>query len=137
MEAGGAERRAFRVTVAVLGVVPLGSALSGILAGPRLLPGGPGSPSASLDSEYRFTNVFWLAVAPAVWWSAARPRERSRVLRTTLAVVASGGVARLLSWRRVGRPHPVFVAATALELVGMPAVLAWHAALVTRVPDPR
>jgi hypothetical protein len=31
-----------------------------------------------------------------------------------------------LSWRKNGRPNAAFVAATALELVGMPIILAWH-----------
>ena len=122
--------RTFRVTVAALGAVPLASGLAGVLLGTGGVPGGPGGDvSPSLESEYRFANAFWLAVAPVVWWSVAAPRERGPVLRAVLATVGASGLARLLAWRTAGRPHPAFVASTALELVGMPAVLAWHARL--------
>lgn len=122
---------AFRVTVAVLAAVPLASGLAGVVRGPGAVPGGPGGPvSPSLDSEYRFANTFWCAVAPAIWWTLRDPVGRAGVLRAVLGTVAAGGPARIVSWRRFGRPHAVFVGALALEVVGMPAVLLWQRALL-------
>jgi hypothetical protein len=48
------------VVIAVLGAVPVLSGLLGIVIGPEALPGG-GPVNATIDSEYRFTNTFWLA----------------------------------------------------------------------------
>jgi hypothetical protein len=45
-----------------------------------------------------------------------------------------GGPARVVSWRTTGRPHPVFIAAIALEFVGVPAVMVWQSR-VARLAD--
>lgn len=52
--------------------------------------------------------------------------EDSPALRAAMGVVFLGGVGRLMAWRRSDCPHPVFLAALALELVGMPVAFAWQ-----------
>lgn len=123
------QRNALILTLAVLGTVAVGSGLYAIIFGPALAPGGsPTTPS--VDSEYRFVNVFWLAAGVAVWWSLFRLRERATVLRTMLVLAFIGGLARVLSAVVAGWPHPVFIASTVLELVVVPLVLWWHVRFV-------
>ncbi|GAA0598179.1 DUF4345 domain-containing protein [Kribbella sandramycini] len=124
-------RKALLATLGVLGAVPVASGLSGILGGPKAAPGG-GPTTASVDSEYRFVNTFWAMAGLVLWWSIRRPEERATVTRVVLGTAAVGGVPRLISARRTGKPHPVFRAATVLELVIVPIVIGWHAAVVRR-----
>src|ERR1700712_3139504 len=100
-------RTALLTTIGVLGTVPLATGLLGIARGPAGAPGG-GPTTASVDSEYRFVNVFWAAAGPALWWSLRRPVERAGYPRVLLGLASAGGVPRLLSARRHGWPHPVF-----------------------------
>jgi hypothetical protein len=123
------QRRALTLVLAVLGAVAVASGLYAIILGPSFAPGGSPT-SASVDSEYRFVNVFWLAAGGALWWSLLRPRERATVTRTTLVLAFVGGLARLLSLFVAGWPHPVFVATIFLELVVVPLVLWWHVRVV-------
>lgn len=116
-------------TIGVLGAVPLATGLLGILRGPAGAPGGAPT-TASVDSEYRFVNVFWAAAGPALWWSLARAEERAGSTRVLLGLAAAGGLPRLLSVRRTGWPHPVFRGTIILELVVVPVVLAWHARVI-------
>jgi len=117
------------VTIGALGVLPLGTGVLGILRGPQGAPGG-GPTTASVDSEYRFVNVFWAAAGPALWWSLARPAERAGFTRILLGLAAAGGLPRLLSVHRFGWPHPVFRATIVLELIVVPLVLVWHAKVI-------
>lgn len=119
------ERRTQLVTLGLLGAVPVATGGVGILAGPSGAPGG-GPTTSSVDSEYRFVNTFWLAGGLTLWWSLRAPEQRAVVTRAVLTTAGLGGGPRLLSWHRTGRPHPVFVGALVLELVGVPAALAWH-----------
>jgi hypothetical protein len=118
-------RSALLSTIALLAAVPVGSGLAGVLRGPGGAPGG-GPTTSSVDSEYRFVNVFWAAAGVALWWSLGRPVEREATTRSLLGLAALGGLPRLLSWRRTGAPHPVFRGALVLELAVVPAVLLWH-----------
>ena len=82
--------------------------------------------NATVDSQCRFANVFWLAAGLLVWWSLHRPDQRSEVTQVTLAIASVGGVARLVSAVLTGWPHPVFVGVTVLELAVVPFVIWWH-----------
>jgi Domain of unknown function (DUF4345) len=118
-----------------LAFIPAASGLAGVLFGPSTLPGGESDITATLDGEYRFTNTFWLATAPLIWSQLPEVGSDSPTLPLVMATVFTGGLARVLAWRRSGRPHPVFLPAIALELVGMPALAAWRRRIKHRLPS--
>jgi len=125
--------RAFKAIAAVLTAVPLIGGLAGAMGGPTAVTGYRGATDASLDSEFRFLSAAWLAVAPLVWSALPTAERRPWPLRIIGAGIIFGGAARLSSWRRHGRPRAMMVAAAALELLGVPALLAWHAKVVRQI----
>lgn len=127
------ERTALLTTIAALGILPVATGTMGMLLGPAGTPGGEPT-NASVDSEYRFANVFWTAAGVLLWWSLRKPEERAASTRLTLSLASAGALPRLLSIRRTGLPHPVFRGALLLELLIVPAVLAWHVRVIERRP---
>lgn len=113
-------RRSLQVVLGVLSAIPFLSGLAGMLFGPKSLLGNTSVFTATADSEYRFINAFWFATAPVIWSAIPHIEHRTGLVRSLTAIVFLGGLARVVGWRTTGRPHPVFIAAIALELVGIP-----------------
>lgn len=122
-------RRALQLTLGIAAGIPLVSGLAGMLVGPSALPDQDGEVSATLDSEYRFVNAFWLTSAPIIWSAIPQIERRGPLLRLVCAPIVAGGLARLISLRKAGRPHPTMYGAIAIELAAVPALIAWQAAV--------
>jgi hypothetical protein len=130
---GNNELHAMKAITAVLTAVPLIVGLAGVVGGPALVAGDHGMVNASTDSEFRFLSAAWLSMAPLIWTALPRAHDRPATLRIIGAGIVVGGLARLCSWHRLGRPQAMMVAGAALELVGVPALLVWHTRIVRRL----
>jgi hypothetical protein len=123
-------RRALQICLGVLAAVPLASGLWGMIAGPAGLPGGQHT-TATVDSEYRFTNAFWFVAGCVVCWAIPQVERATAVLRVVLGAAFVGGLARLLAMIASGTPHPVFLGALVIELIVVPCVLVWQSRVTT------
>lgn len=118
-------RRRLQWTLAVLAALPFASAGREIVLGAQGVPGGSPEVNPTVDSSLRYANAFKLAVGPVMWSQLGRV-ERSSSLTYALSCLFVGGLARLRSWRRRGRPHPVAVVALVLELAAPPLLIHWR-----------
>ncbi len=115
--------RAIRTVLVAMGAVATGTGAMVALRGTTAIPGGaPTAPSN--DSILRFYAVWWAAQGPAAWAVARDPDLDERRLRSLCATMMLGGLARLAAARESGRPHPLFQALTAMELLVPPVLLA-------------
>jgi hypothetical protein len=119
-------RRGLQITLGALAAIPLASGLAGALAGPGSLPGAGGTVSPEVESEYRYAHAIYAASAPLIWSAVPQVERKGALVRGVSGALFLGGAVRLLAWRRTGRPHPVVLGATALELLGPPLLVAWQ-----------
>ena len=114
---------AIRGVPAITGAVANGTGAWVAARGTDGIPGG--APTvASNDSVLRFYAVWWAAQGPAAWALARDPGLDEARVRALCATTFLGGLARLAAARASGRPHPLFQALTAVELLMPPLLLA-------------
>ena len=118
-------RTALQWTLGALSAIPMASALGEILRGPQAVPGGSPDIAPTVDSALRYANAFKFAGGVTILRELGRV-ERSPAAAFALSTVAVGGLARIISWKQAGRPHPIIVGAIALETIGAPILLAWQ-----------
>jgi hypothetical protein len=54
-------------TLAALTVIPMTSAVGGIIRGPQAVPGGSPDVIPTVESALRYANVFKFAAGPVIW----------------------------------------------------------------------
>lgn len=87
--------------------------LTHAVTGTKSVLGADGN-NATEDSQESFFGAIFASYGAAWLWAAKTDNLHAiDALATTMGL---GGVGRVLSWKRVGRPHPFFVAMTAVEL---------------------
>jgi hypothetical protein len=124
-------RRGLQIVLGTLSAIPFASGLGGVFVGPRALPGDNTPVTANVDSEYRYAHALWFAAAPILWATLPRVERETTRLRVLSGAIVLGGLGRVAAWRSTGRPAPVLVGATALELIGVPALMAWQHRVAT------
>jgi hypothetical protein len=130
--------KAFQLVLALLALIPLVTGLIDIAIGARALVlfGATLSADALLEptlgSQMRFYGAIWLGYGALILYVVQNPRQQQTLFRILAGVLVLGGVARVISYLQLGAPAPFFFGAIALELIGVPLLVVWHAALVAK-----
>ena len=114
-----------QVLVAALGVVAVAAGAFAVLTGANGMPG-EAAASASVESELRFFAVFWIAYGVVALRTARRVELETTTVRALALALFAAGLARVVGWIAVGRPHTLLVALMIVELVGPPLVVIWQ-----------
>ncbi len=126
----------FQVVLGVLSLIPIAT---GVLAmhgvhNPEYAPLNLAR-DPFFDSNLRFFAGVWLGLGLVLWWLLPRVRTETVLLRAIALMIFVGGIGRVISWALLGLPSGamagVVIAVTLLELVGMPAIILWHAKLAS------
>lgn len=118
--------RGLQAVTGALGALAIVTGAKAIADGPAGMPDGQVT-TATVDSEVRFMAAYWLAYGGAALYLVPRVAEQKGAYRAWLTVMFASGLARVASYRRVGRPHPLMVSAAGVELLLPPTLWAWQA----------
>jgi hypothetical protein len=128
-------KKALQTATAILGLVPLGSGLVGMMGLRDPLYASLGLPDApTLDSNLRFLSGVWLGLGCAVLWMVPRIESQTVLYRALWGMIFLGGIGRLFSAGLAGWPPAPFIVFTALEIVGAPLFVYWQARVAAQLP---
>ncbi len=126
MTAHAAERRGLAIAVAVLGLVPVGAGLAGVLQGIGMTRTLDVSASPGLDSHVRYLSGLLLGVGLAYWSTVPSITTAGARFRLLTAIVFTGGLARLLGVLEHGPPPAPMLFGLAMETVVTPCLCLWQ-----------
>jgi hypothetical protein len=131
----GLNKRLLQVTVAVLALIPTLAGGAGVLKGPALVLRAGDWP-INLDSHFRFLSAIFLAVGLTFYAAIPDIERKTSLFRWAAFLVFAGGLGRALSLVSAGVPGTQHVLGLGMELVVVPLLVAWQAA-VARSARPR
>jgi hypothetical protein len=117
-------RRGLQIVLAVLSLIPLFFAITGLMGGAEAANAGQ-AVTAELDNQFRYLSAFYLSLFFLIWWVLQDLDNRGAVLRLLVLAIFLGGLARLYSYLTVGPPAVHAIAGMILEL-GSPILVLWH-----------
>ena len=125
------ERRWLQLAIALGGFVPVGAGLQGALLG-AAMTGEGGMPGVSLDSHVRYLSGLLLGIGLAFWEAIPTIEKRTARVRLLTAIVALGGLMRLIGILLVGPPGGAMLFGLSMELVVTPLLCLWQARIARR-----
>lgn len=124
------ERRLLQLAIALGGFVPVGAGLQGALLGASMT--GEGGSGASLDSHVRYLSGLLLGIGLAYWEAIPAIEKRTGRVRLLTAIVALGGLMRLVGIVFVGVPGGAMLFGLSMELVVTPLLCLWQGRVARR-----
>ena len=124
------ERLLLQGAIAIGGFVPVGAGLTGALLGAGMT--GDGGHGADLDSHVRYLSGLLLGIGLAFWEAIPQIERRGRRVKLLTAIVALGGLIRLIGILAVAVPGAPMLFGLAMELVVTPLICLWQRRLARR-----
>jgi Domain of unknown function (DUF4345) len=128
-------KKALQIVLAILGLIPILTGGLDLILGARSLNFfGSLLPITALndivlDSQIRFLGAIWFGVGITWYWVISAIERQTTLFRLLIGGVFLGGIGRASSALLVGIPPIQFIAAIALELIGMPLLLLWQSSV--------
>jgi hypothetical protein len=130
-------KKALQIVLGVLGLIPILTGGLNLIMGASALNIDGASFSSDvlnnvvLDSEIRFFGAIWFGIGMILYWMLPSIEKQTMLLRLLTGGIFLGGIGRLASAFFVGIPPNHFIAATVLELIGMPILVLWQSLIST------
>ena len=123
------ERRLLQAVIALGGFVPVGAGLTGALLGGGMTGEAHG---VNLDSHVRYLSGLLLGIGLAFWETIPQVERQGRRVRLLTAIVALGGLMRLIGILNVAIPGAPMLFGLAMELVVTPLICLWQLRIARR-----
>jgi Domain of unknown function (DUF4345) len=125
-------KKTLQIVLSVLGLIPILTGGLDLVVGANALnlAGAAISPqvlaNVVLDSQIRFLGSIWLGLGIVLYWVLPQIEKQTTLFRLLLGIIFLGGIGRSISAFLIGMPPIELIAATVLELIGMPLLILWQ-----------